>query len=290
MIKYILFKLIHRLALILPRNWCYWIGCRTADIDYLLKGKLRKAVKANLRHIHKTVYSAAPSKSLISADAKAVFRNFAKYLVDFFSFAEFNRNNINEKIKVNGLENMRGAFCKGKGVIGLTAHIGNWELCAVVTALLGFDVNAVVLSHDNTKINRLFTNQRAAKGINVIPVGSSPGIYVDVLRKNRLIALVGDRTNSDKGIMLDFFKKPALIPKGPAILSLRTGAPIVPGFMIRTKDDKFELVFEKPIDPSDFSQDNSHAVEEITKSVVSVMERHISENPSQWFLFYKVWR
>lgn len=283
MIKYILFKLIHRLVLVLPRPWCYWIGCRIADINYILKRHLRHAVKSNLQHVFSATSSHKVSKALIAENAKLVFRNFAKYLVDFFSFAKLTPDDIQRLVHIKGLEHLRDAFRKGKGVIGLTAHLGNWELCGVVTALLGFNVNAVALSHENTKINRLFTNQRAQKGIKVIPVGSNAKQYLSVLRKNQLIALLGDRSTLDRGITVEFFKKPAVVPKGPALLSIRTGAPIVPGFMTRNSNDTFNLSFEEPIDPAGCT------TKEITNRIVSILEKYIRKYPSQWFLFYKVW-
>lgn len=290
MIKYLMFKLIHRLVLILPKKWSYWIGCRVADLDYLLKRKLRQAVKSNLKQVFTVTCSFGAPRSVIRENARAVFRNFAKYLVDFFSFSKLNPDDIDKLVNVRGLENLRKSLDKGKGVIVLTAHLGNWELCGVVTALLGFSVNAVVLSHENTKINRLFVNQRMSKGIKVISVGSGPSEYLNVLRQNKLIGLLGDRITRDgSGVEVNFFNKPALVPKGPAVLSLRTGAPIVPAFMIRAPSDTFNLIFEEPIDPANLKENNSMAVSAITNRVVSVMEKYIGENPSQWFLFYKVW-
>lgn len=289
MIKYFFFKFIHTLALVLPVKWNYWIGCRIADIDYLLKRKLRHAVKSNLRHVLSASNSGAVLESEVSAQARAVFRNFAKYLVDFFSFARLNVDNLNKFVKVIGIEHMRSAFNSGKGVIGLTAHIGNWELGGAVTSLLGFRVNVVALPHENTRINRLFTNQRASKGVNVIPLGAGAGKYLSVLRKNQLIALVGDRMTSDAGIETNFFNKPTLVPKGPAVLSLRTGAPIVPCFVVRNPDDTFNLIFEEPIYPASFNDDKNGAVRLITSRMISILEKYIKKYPSQWFLFYKVW-
>jgi KDO2-lipid IV(A) lauroyltransferase len=289
MIKYFLFKLIRGLVLVLPRKWSYWIGCRVAEIEYFRKVKTRRIVKANLSNIMSLGSSGPVDDSEISKQAKAVFRNFAKYLVDFFFFANLDGDQIKKLVNVKGIQNMHDAFKKGKGVIGITAHLGNWELGGVVTSLFGFNVNAVALSHENTKINRLFVNQRSAKGINVIPVGSDFNKYLSVLRKNQFIALVGDRLTSDAGIKINFFNKTAVIPKGPAVLSLRTGAPIVPAFMIRNPDDTFDFVFEDLIEPSDLINAKTGSVEVLSKKIVSVMETYISKYPEQWFLFYNIW-
>lgn len=291
MIAYLMFKLMHRVVLILPRQWSYWLGSRVADIHYLLRRNMRKAVKSNIQHILATT-ATTPDRfpnSIIRTHTRAVFRNFAKYLVDFFSFSRLNAENIHKFVKIKGLEYIQQAFRKGKGVVALTAHLGNWELSGVAMALLGFSINVVALSHENTRINRLFVNQRAMKGVNVIPVGVSARQYIDALKKNQLIALVGDRLTSEAGIETEFFNKPTVIPRGPAVLSLRTGAPIVPGFMIRTPEDKFNLIFEEPIEPEEFKGSITESERLITQRIVSILERYIKQYPSQWFLFYKVW-
>lgn len=300
MIAYIMFKLMHRLVLVLPRRWSYWIGSRVADMDYLFRKDLCKAVRSNIKHILNTAESGKVSESIIRVHTKAVFRNFAKYLVDFFSFSKFTLENLHKIVKIKGLENMREAFNRGKGVIGLTAHLGNWELAAVAAALAGFSINIVALSHENTKINRLFVNQRMMKGINVIPVGAGARQYLNVLKKNELIALVGDRLTSDAGIEIQFFNRPTVVPRGPAALSLKTGAAIVPAFMIRTPEDNYDLIFEKPIEPREFSVNSNpkgisrgvniaESEKKLTQYMVSILEKYIKKYPSQWFLFYKVW-
>lgn len=289
MLKYILFKLIHRLVLVLPRRWAYWLGCRVADLDFLLRREIRQAVKRNVSHILLTKHNAPPSKALVTVYTKAIFRNFAKYLVDFFSFARFNAENIHELIDIQGLENLQQAFAADKGVVGVTAHLGNWELSAIAVALLGFPINAVALSHENTKINRLFVHQRATKGVGVIPVGASTREYLNVLKEKQLIALAGDRLTSGGGIKVDFMNRPTTVPRGPALLSLRTGAPILPAFMIRTAEDKFKLIFEAPIYSNGLKKNLAEAEHLLTQKVIAIIESYVKKYPEQWFIFYNVW-
>lgn len=292
MLAYLAFKAIHRLVLVLPRGLCYWIAVRIADADYLLRKKTRNAVKSNIRHVlsNTTAKVTEPLESDIQSYSREVFRNFAKYLVDFFSFSRLDSGNINKFVKIEGLDYIYEALKKGKGVIALTAHLGNWELSGVVMALLGFPVDVIALNHENTRINRLFVNQRAMKGVNVIPVGTNSMQYIRALKKNHLIGLVGDRLTSDAGIEIEFFGKPTVVPRGPSVLSLRTGALIAPSFMIRTPSDNFNMVFEEPIEPDDFKESDMVKSEKlITQKIISVLEKYISRYPSQWFLFYKVW-
>ncbi len=279
----------HWLVLTIPRKWGYWIGVRVADLDYLCRWRMRKAVRENLRYILTNVKQTPVSESLLTAQARAVFRNFAKYLVDFFSFARFNADNIHDLVKVKGLENVQQAFARDKGVVGVTAHLGNWELAATVVALLGFPISAVTLSHENTRINRLFVNQRVIKGVEVVPVGARPREYLNVLHRKRLIALAGDRVTSGVGIKVDFMGRPTEVPRGPAVLSLRTGAPILLAIMVRNAEDKFTLFFEPPIYPDSNRKGLAEAEKETTQKIMAILERYIREYPSQWFVFYRVW-
>ena len=289
MLKYLSFQLMRGLVYFLPKKWNYWIGCRIADIDYIYKRKLRTAVKANLKHVLETSAGGPVPQSVINKNAKAVFRNFAKYLVDFFGFSSLDKETIHKLIKVEGMENFQEALKQGKGVIALTAHLGNWELAGMFVAIIGYNVNVVALSHEDARINRLFVNQRSASGVKAIPVGSSPNQYLDVLRNKEVIGLVGDRMTSEAGIEARFFNKLTIVPKGPAVLSLRTKAPIVPAFMVRNEDDTFSFIFEKPIDPMAIKKDSGNRINVITEQLIAVIEKYIKKYPSQWFMFYKRW-
>jgi len=288
MFTYLLFKLVYRLAQVLPRRWSYVIGVRLADIFYVLRKNLRKAAEANILHILSVANPKIVYKTPIYA--KQVFRNFSKYLIDFFSFSKFNIRDMHKFITIKNMAYVHRSFAKGKGVVALTAHLGNWELSSMAMALLGFPINVVALNHENTKVNRLFVNQRAMGNINVIPVGTNNKRYIDVLRKNQLIGLVGDRLTSRSGMMIKFFNTLTDVPRGPVVLSLRTGAPILPAFMIRTPKDNYELIFEKPIYPEEFIQSNIQTAEkQFMGRIIPILEKYIAQYPSQWFIFHKVW-
>ena len=107
---------------------------------------------------------------------------------------------------------------------------------------------------------------------------------------NKMIALLGDRDFTNHTMHIELLDKPTPIPQGPAFISLKTGAPIVPGFMIREKEGKFlfKLVFEKPIQIQP-SQDEAKDVRELTKKYLDVIEKYVKLYPTQWFIFNKFW-
>jgi KDO2-lipid IV(A) lauroyltransferase len=215
-------------------------------------------------------------------------RNFAKYLVDFFRFAKIDKAYIEKNVKVENLHYFDEALAKGRGAIALTAHLGNWELGGVMIALLKYPVWAVALEHKNKRVNDFFNFQRESKGLKVIPFGKAVKLCLEALKNKGVLALVGDRDFSEKGIVVDFFGKPTFFPAGAAVFSLKTGAPIVPGFMLRNGDDTLTLRLEEPIKFSPSGNTNKDIKDLILKYKI-IIENYIRRFPEQWYMFKRFW-
>jgi len=284
MMLYLLYRLGTFLALTLPVKTGYRIAVCVADIFYSVSRADREAVSDNL----KVVTGAAAGEKGSERQCRAVFRNFAKYLADFFRFSEIGEEYVKRSVKLEGFENVDKALGRGKGVIMLSAHIGNWELGGHVLSLLRQPMAAVVLTHQNKRINDFFTRQRTHGNLIPIEVGAGLRACYRLLKENGLLALLGDRDFSKKGLYIDFFGRQTLIPKGPAVLSYRTGAAVVPCFMIRQKDDTFRFIFKEPIIP-DQSAEETSAIEALARKYTDSIEDCVRKHPDQWFVFRKVW-
>ncbi len=284
MVFYILYIIGYTLSNIFPLRVTYWLAERFADIHYSISRKDREAVARNLSVVLKKDMK---ESTLL---AKKVFRNFAMYLVDFFRMGRLNKDVVKKRIQVLGLDNLNGALKKNKGAILLSAHIGNWEMGGVVTAIIGYDISAVVLRHKYKKINDFFIGQREKKGMKAIPIDSIMKRCISALSKNGMLALVGDRDFTNSGIMLNFFGVPTSIPKGPAMFSVKLGSPIVPTFCVREDRFNYKLIFDKPIEMNgsiDLERDD--AVKDLTQKIVPIMEKYIRQYPYQWLMFRRFW-
>lgn len=283
MFNYILYRIGQFIALHLPLKVGYKIAVFISDLHYIFVPRDRRAVKGNLKAIF-------PDKS--DRDIRririTVFRNFAKYLVDFFRFSELTQEYIKRNIKIENIGYVDGALAKNKGVIILSAHIGNWELGGVVLGLLGYPFWAVALPHKDKRVNNFFNFQRESKGMKVIPLGRAVKECLNVFKNNGIVALAGDRDFTEKGLSLDFFGKPTFLPVGPAAFALKTGAVIVPGFMLRNSDDSFTLRFEQPIEPLS-SNNNDNDLKELMTRSKTIIEGYIRRYPGQWFMFMRFW-
>ena len=284
MILYLLYRMGVFFALILPVKFSYFMACLFADGFYCISAKDRKAVTDNLS----IIMNGSKDEKTLRGMARQVFRNFAKYLVDFFRFQIIDEDYVKKFVRISGENNMKAALAMGKGAIALSAHIGNWELGGSALSLAGYPVSAVVLTHQNRMINDFFTHQRLKGKVRPIEIGATLKSCYKILRSNNILALLGDRDFTKSGLVLDFFGRPAQIPRGPAAFSYRIGSAIVPTFMIRQPDDTFTLFMEEPILP-DPSETEDAAIVNLTKKYLSVIESYIKAYPTQWHVFRNIW-
>lgn len=241
----------------------------------------RRAVKNNLKNI-------LPSAENISFLTRDVFRNFGRYLIEFFQMREMvNAQFIKDNVHVEGIDNLDKVLVEGKGGVIVTAHIGNWELGGVLLSVLGYPIMAIALPHKERPVNDLFNDQRETKGVTVVPSNIAVRHCIEQLRSNKLVALVADRDFGAHGITMDFLGGKMLVPKGPALFSWKTGAPILPVFLIRNGDGTFTLSCSEPIYPPERKtpKTDDNILKGIMAQYMSVIETKIRAYPSQWLLF-----
>ena len=285
------------LAKILSLRAGYLLAEAVARGYYFFSRRDKEAVKANLR----VVLGEDTDPAVLNRHALDIFRNFAKYLADFFKFPRFTREFIDSNITVEGLEYLDECLSGGKGAVLVALHLGNWELGGAIMAPLRYPITAIALEHPDRKINNFFRRQRLKNRMRSVPVRqrsvadlrSIPmSVQIKecfkVLRNNGLLAIVGDKDYTSTGIDVDFFGRKAVMPKGPAAFSLKTGAPIVVSALTREEGDRFKLSFEPPIQyrpTGDYEKD----LRELMRVYIALFEKYIRKYPDQWYAFRKIW-
>jgi KDO2-lipid IV(A) lauroyltransferase len=284
-LKYLQLKLAGLLSRLLPRKVGYGLARRLADFYVVFDRRGRENVIANLRRIHQ--YSGVSlTRRALRVLARENFLNFAKYLVDFFQFLRPQPERLQRLVDFgNTTEIFDKLLAHGKGVIAITAHLGNWELGASALAGLGYKLNVVALWQPDPKLNELYQRHRMARQLNPIPMGRAARGCLAALRRNEIVALVGDRDFTGSRNTVEFFGQPARLPEGPAKLALVTGAPLLPVFMVRTPNDTFKYIVEEPI----WADKERDSVESVMRRVAIAMEHAISQHSEQWFLFHNLW-
>ncbi len=272
----------------LPLEFCYRLAVRIGDIYCLFARSNRRAIKSNLTHI----FNGNIDKKKLNFYIRQTFREFSKYLVEFLFFPQLSVENIDRFIKIENADYIEEALKNGNGVIILTAHFGNWELGGITMGLKGYPISAVALDHRDSEVNRFFLNQRKSKGENIIRLGFGMRQCFDILRENKILALVGDRdfNHSETGLKVNFCGQETLscIPMGAAKLALKTGAAIVPGFVVRDEKNMCRLTFSPSLKITE-TGNKEKDIKSIMEDFFNVFKKHILQYPYLWFLFRPLW-
>ena len=291
--QYLLYLAAQFIAVSLPIPIKYWIALRVSDMYFLFHKKNRRAVVHNLSKI--------PLQKERYKVVRDVFHNFSKYLADFLFISQLNKYNWKKWVKTVNKENFDSAYREKKGIIALTAHIGNWELGGTILSLIGYPTSAIVLPHRNRAVNNIFFKQRQSKGLKSIFLGANLKDSLKRLKEGEVVAILGDRNlrisktaknnspNDSKSVEVEFFGKKTYFPKGPAVLAYWTGAIILPGFTIRGKDNKYTLYFERPI-PIERCEDKEEFIRINTRKIAQVIEKYVRLYPEQWCVFERIWK
>lgn len=284
MFKYFLYWLSLCFVRTFPRRVCMRVADWIGDLYYLFSRKSKRAVRSNLAR----VLGKDPSSPEVVRASRRTFRNFGKYLADFFIGGVKPVETLLSFVTIHGLENVGRALERGKGAILLSAHLGNWELGGMLIAASGYPVTAVALAHEQARVNELFNAQRRAKGMNVVPVDSAAlRACFRALRRNECVAMLGDRDTTSAGVEEEFFGERTLVPKGPAAIAVATGCGVVPGCLVRERDDRCALIIDEPLFPPGGPSEEAEAV--MRRMLLRKIEDYIRRWPDQWFLFYPVW-
>ena len=282
--EYITYRLASILCRMFPEKLAYWFGLRISDIFYARNHVGRQAIVSNLKRIYQA-RGVVPAEASLRGLSRKTFQYFGKYLIDFFRYARLTPEEVRQRVSLEHLEYLEQCLALKRGVLVLTAHFGNWELGGAAITALGYKVNALVLPARLEKLNQMFQKQREKRGVKIIPVNRSAVIsMIRCLKDGEIVAVLGDRDFTPKDDRIEFFGEPARIPRGPAWLSMKSGAPILPAFILRQVDDTFLLRFHPPIFPA---QEGS--MDAIRAKICRVLEKEIGERPYQWFIFDDFW-
>ena len=271
----------------LPRRFAYSMGAAIASATYRFYGVARDNVMSNLRLV-----LPGAGDSEIDALTRALFRNYSRYLIDFARFKTLDREGLKGVVsRVEGTENVNEALAGGKGLILLTAHLGNWELGGIFFGRQDLKINVLTVRDAVVGADEIRERYRGWHNINTIVLGDSPFAVLEVtkaLGRGEVVAMLVDRpvdsASGEEGVEVEFFGKPWQMPAGPMQLAKMTGAPIMPAFTV-SEGDGYRAVAESLIY---IDADREGAERAAAEKVVRVFEKYISEYPDQWYNFVSI--
>ncbi len=244
-------------------------------------------MKKNLKIILEFKEKRNLSEKELNKYVKGVYINFGRYMTEFFTIPKLNYEKVKEKVIVENIEVLDSALKKGRGVIALTAHIGNWELAGVVTSILGYKICAIAIPYMTPKITEIYRRIRESKGVEVIFTGSNPKDFIRFKRENKVLAILGDRVFTEKGEVVNFMGKKAIFPRGPATLAVKLKTEFISGFFVR-ENDRYKLFFEEiNYPPENLSEEEK--IDYLLNESVKKIEKVILKYPMQWLSFQNIW-
>lgn len=221
----------------------------------------------------------------LGAEAVAVFR-----------LAGMGRRGVRERTRVTGLEVVEAAVRDGRGVILLSAHLGNWEVGGAALVARGFPIDVVVARQRNELFDRYLTRSRERLGFGIIPRGEGRRGVLAALREGRLAGILGDQDARRAGVFVDFFGHPASTARGPAVLALRSGALVVTLFAVRLPGWRpryhvyLEALDEDAVQVGTGGPGRAARVAAITQAYTTRIEDYVRRHPEQYFWLHKRWK
>jgi len=247
-------------------------------IAYLAAPGARRAVRANLAVV-------APERNS-SGLARRIFVEQARNYVEIFSIPHIQPKKLLVEVRSDGWEHVSRAYERGKGVILASAHLGPVSFVGQIVLAHGYPV-ALPVEVATSEFQRSVNRARGGAGLQLIRTDSALGIY-RFLREGKVLGILADRAVTGVGERVEFFGREALLPSAAVVLSLRTGAPLVPSFAGRS-DGQLTATFEQPLEIPN-TGNRAADVHEGVQRFARVLERYVRQSPEQWTVFEDFWR
>ncbi|MGH7725724.1 MAG: lysophospholipid acyltransferase family protein, partial [Candidatus Eiseniibacteriota bacterium] len=190
---------------------------------------------------------------------------------------------------IEGLDHIAAARGRGHGAVLLTGHFGAFELFGGVAVRAGNPISLLVRGQTNPLVDRMMSAHRRALGVNVLGHGRGVRDALKTLNAGECVAVIADQDAGRDGLFVDFFGTPASTPPGPAEFCVRTGAPLVMGYLRRLSDGRHEGRIFPPIDPPQ-TGDHEADVRALTEAHTHVLEGWIRDWPEQWLWTHRRWK
>ena len=283
-LSYFLIRTLGFVACVLPVRVSYAIVTAIAFVVYTSWHELRKSIADNMRCV---LGGDADEKTVRRTVWRAVLGYF-KYLLEFLRFPGLSREQIESMIDSSGWEHLDRALEEGKGVIFCSFHLGNWDLGGAMVSVRGYPINVVAESFEPERLNRLIQRYRVKKGMKIIPLEQASRRVLRALRQGEILALLVDRPVGEEGIAVSFFGGTIKVPAGAATLARKTGARLVPGYLVRQADNRFLGLIAPPVEP-EVTDDVQHDIQVMTQRLMNTLEDWIRQYPDQWYPFRRMW-
>jgi Kdo2-lipid IVA lauroyltransferase/acyltransferase len=267
-------------ARIFPRPWLYRFSDALARLGfYLFKGFRTRSIKNVGLALGEKL-----NKSQVEEIARKSLQNFFHDFVEIAIALVIPAEELRSEIPIEGREHLDRALARGKGVIALGGHLGNFFLVGTRLATEGYGAWVLINPPRDSRFARFMDDYRLKvqqKTIHARPRREALRALSQVLRRNDLAVVIADEYRENNGIAVPFFGRTVRARRGPATLALRTGASIVPVYLVHDGGQALKLIIEPELELIRSDKDKT-AIRENTLRITQWLERTVRAYPEQW--------
>jgi KDO2-lipid IV(A) lauroyltransferase len=275
-------RLIRFFARLLPYRLGVWSGGMLGSIAFYVLP--RERIRA-LQHL--TLVFHEKGDAWVRRTARRSFMHLGKAL---FEIMLMNRGRLARLVDFRGEEKLQNAIARGRGVVYVTGHIGNWELMGGAVAQR-YSVSVVAAPIEPEEVNDMIVGLRAGMGVRTILRGK-PGAsreLIRVFKENRMLGILIDQDTDVDGVFVDFMGRPAWTPTAAASMAIKFGAPVLFGYIRRGGDNRHTVTVEGPLELTRTGDDEKDIIAN-TSMLTKKIEACILDNPEQWVWMHRRWR
>jgi len=270
----------------MPRGVARLFAGALAFAVYHALGRLRRVGERNLELAFPGITPQKRAELL-----HGVYRSLSRQLVEFCRMSGYTAENTREWIRTEGLEHYLKAHSRGKGVLIVTGHLGAWELSSFYHSLMSYPMGMVIRRLDNRRLDAYVNAIRCLHGNRVLHKDDFARGLLTAMRAGETVGILMDTNmRPPQGVFVEFFGRPACTASGLARVALKTGAAVLPGFMVwEPAENKYVLHFGPELAFTRSGDAEADALA-ATQVCAAATEEWIRRYPDQWLWIHRRWK
>jgi KDO2-lipid IV(A) lauroyltransferase len=285
-LEYWLVVAVARTLGLMPRMPARLLAEMLALLVYALMGRLRRVGVRNLEMALPDLPARARKKIL-----RGVYRHLGWQLVEFCRMPRYTPENTRDWLRTEGLEHYLAARDRGKGVLIVTGHLGAWELSSFYHSLMGHPMGMVIRRLDNRRLDAFVNGIRCMHGNTVLHKDDFGRGLLTAMRVGGTVGILMDTNMTPpQGAFVKFFGMEACTATGLAHVARKTGAAVLPGFMLWERaEQRYVLRFGPEIEVP-CTDDAAADIVAATQLCTSAIEGWVQRYPDQWLWIHRRWK
>jgi KDO2-lipid IV(A) lauroyltransferase len=268
----------------IPRHLIIGSGKLLGILFYSLAIPHRRLVRRNLQFCFPEW-----SQKEVRELSRRIFMNFGITLVEMFQSSFMSPEEVFNNIRVEGEEKFVNALEGNQGVVIVSAHMGNWEVCLHFTNAYGKPMLGVAARTRFGWADVLLSRSRNRLGNMIIDKKGALPTMTEGLRRGEVIGMLIDQSRRKHGVEVSFFGRKATASPAAALLALRCKSLVLPAFSVRGSDGELTIQVKTPLELTR-TGDLRRDIQSNTQRMIDVVEEMVRKYPDQWFWLLKPWK